>query len=574
VIRRFALLAVLGLIPAALYSAAPANAASAAGFTAADQFGVFSAGSPTAHVGDLTVVLGSSTTITAVTAHLVASGTSDDALDPVLTETGSAPYGSSETQSTWSVPSAITESELPLGVYAISVDVTFADQTTQSGQDIGTLDFLNQPQLTLTADHTDVGYDYSPTINLTGTAAILAPDGTTTPYTDGALALTTDFGAGQTLTTDASGDFTAQLSTQTGGWVDVTLAAASGQAGGTATVALTQVIDPVKLSAKLSAGTIRYGSGAGETVTGTLSYLPEDQGTAYKPLAGQPVTIGNPDSSDPGTVIASGTTNAEGDFSITLSAAVVAASGTWTVSAGRSAGDNLFGPAVTTLMVTVDIPTVITNFHVTLSQYWELSFSGCLNQPQDSPNGRITPAAYVAFQYASSPNGPWRTLVKNVPQSGMTCGKGGVLYAGTAEAPVNYAYYRLSYPGAKPYVGQAYLGSASTPTLAWKYADRVIGLSVSPDVVGGNGRLTVKGQLQYYADYKWHDYANQTMYIIFRQKGSGTWYWIVKAKTNSSGHFSATLDDSVGSATWSAEFEGNSTHLATAPPGVYVRVRG
>jgi hypothetical protein len=148
------------------------------------------------------------------------------------------------------------------------------------------------------------------------------------------------------------------------------------------------------------------------------------------------------------------------------------------------------------------------------------------------------------------------------------------LYAGTAEAPVNYAYYRLSYPGAKPYVGQAYLASASTPTLAWKYADRVIGLSVSPDVVGGNGRLTVKGQLQYYADYKWHDYANQTMYIIFRQKGSGTWYWIVKAKTNSSGHFSATLDDSVGSATWSAEFEGNSTHLATAPPGVYVRVRG
>ena len=79
--------------------------------------------------------------------------------------------------------------------------------------------------------------------------------------------------------------------------------------------------------------------------------------------------------------------------------------------------------------------------------------------------------------------------------------------------------------------------------------------------------------MQYYYS-KWRDYANQTIYIIFRQKGSSTWYWIVKAKTNSSGHFSATFKDSVGSATWSAEFEGNSSHLSTAPPGVYVRVSG
>ncbi|MGD0704199.1 MAG: hypothetical protein ABSA02_30485 [Trebonia sp.] len=561
----------LGVIPAVLYSAAPASAATS---PADDQFGIFSAGSPAAHVGDLTVVLGSSTTITAVTAHLVASGTADDVLDPVLAETASAPYGSSQTQSTWSVPAAITEGELPLGVYSISVDVTFADQTTQSAQNIGTLSFLNEPQLTMTADHTDVGYDYAPTINLTGTAAILAPDGTTTPYTGGTLALTTNFGTSQTLTTDASGDFTAQVSTQTGSWIDVTMAAASGQAEGTATVLLTQVIDPVKLSAKLSADTIRYGSGAAETVTGTLSYLPDDKGTAYKPLSGQPVYIYNPDSNYPSTPIASGTTNADGDFSIKLPASVVAASVTWAVSAGQSVGDDLFGPASTTLSITVQIPTVITNFHVTLNQYWGLSFSGCLNQPKDSPSGQISPDADVAFQYSSGgKNGPWHTLVKNVPQSGMDCGKGGRWYAWTATAPQNYAYYRLSYPGGKPAGGYAYLGSASTPTLAWKYDDRITGLSVSPHVVASNGRLTVKGQLQYYYS-KWRDYANQTIYIIFRQKGSSTWYWIVKAKTNSSGHFSATFKDSVGSATWSAEFEGNSTHLAASPPGVYVRVSG
>ena len=569
-IRRFALLAVLGLIPAVVYSAAPASAATS---PADDQFGVFSAGSPSAHVGDLTVVLGSATTITAVTAHLVAVGTVDDVLDPVLTETASAPYGSSETQSTWSVPTAITESQLPLGVYTINVDVTFADKTTQSADDIGTLSFLNEPQLTLTADHTDIGYDYPAAINLTGTAAILAPDGTSTPYADGALALSTNFGSGQTLTTDASGDFTAQVSTQVGGWIDVTMAAASGQADGTATVLLTQVIDPVKLSAKPTASNVRYG--AGDTVTGTLSYLPFDKGTAYKPLGGQSVDLYNPDSDYPNTAVATATTSASGDFSFKLSAAEIDASTTWTVGAGNSVGDRRFGPAEVTLAMTVQIPTVITNFHVKLSQYWGLSFSGCLNQPKDSPNGQISPAADVAFQYSSGgKNGPWHTLVKNVPMSGMTCGKGGLWYAWTATAPLNYAYYRLSYPGGKPYAGYAYLASASAPTLAWKYADRVTGFSVSPHVVGANGRITVKGQLQYYSDYKWRDYANQTIYVIFRQKGSSTWYWIVKAKTNASGHFSATFKDSVGSATWSAEFEGNSSHLSTAPPGVYVRVSG
>ena len=567
-IRRFALLAALGLIPAVVYSAAPASAATS---PADDQFGVFSAGSPIAHVGDLTVVLGSATTITAVTAHLISNGA--DVLDPALTETASAPYGSSETQSTWSVPAAITEAALPLGVYTINVDVTFADQTTQSATGIGTLEFLNEPQLTLTADHTDVGYDYPAAINLTGTAAILAPDGTSTPYADGALALSTNFGPGQTLTTNADGDLTAQVSTQVGGWIDVTMASASGQADGIATVLLTQVIDKVKLSAKLTATNVRYGSG--DTVTGTLSYLPFDKGTAYKPLGDQPVSLYNPDSSYPGTAVATATTNASGDFSFKLSAAEVDASTSWTVDAGNSVGDRRFGPAEVTLALTVQIPTVITNFHVKLSQYWGLSFSGCLNQPKDGPSGQIPPsAATVAFQYSSGKNGPWHTLVKNVPMSGMDCGRGGLWYTWTATAPLNYAYYRLSYSGGKPYAGYAYLASASTPTLAWKYADRVTGFSVSPHVVGSNGQLTVKGQLQFYSDYTWHDYASQTIYVIFRQKGSSTWYWIVKAKTSSSGRFSATFKDSPGSATWSAEFEGNSSHLSTAPPGVYVRVSG
>ena len=150
-------------------------------------------------------------------------------------------------------------------------------------------------------------------------------------------------------------------------------------------------------------------------------------------------------------------------------------------------------------------------------------------------------------------------------------------FTGSATAPGNYVYYRVYAPGTTAAATPSqpkYLTSTSGTSLSWKYADRIIGLSVSPHVVANNGRLTVKGQLQFYSDYKWRDYGSQTVSIIFRQKDSTTWYWIVKAKTNSSGHFSATFKDSVGSATWSAEFDGNSNHLATSPAGVYVRVSG
>lgn len=58
--------------------------------------------------------------------------------------------------------------------------------------------------------------------------------------------------------------------------------------------------------------------------------------------------------------------------------------------------------------------------------------------------------------------------------------------------------------------------------------------------------------------------------------GNGTWYWIVKVKTNSKGQFSATFKDPV-SATWEAVFEGNNNkgvgHLSAVSAEVYVRLK-
>lgn len=530
---------------------------------------IMSAGSPVTNVGELTVVTYSAATepVTAVTAHLLTEGASpSDVLDQALPQTGTSStpgyvYG------TWSVPAPITTSQLPLGSYTINLDITFQDQSSQTYDSVGTLNFLNEPQITLTADHTSVGYDYSPTINLSGSVTILAPDGTQTPYANSPVTLTSSVAATQTLTTDASGDFTGQVSTQTGGWV-VASAGGSDDLGYQGTIVnLTQVVDPLKLSAHLSLKTIRYGGK--DTLTGNLSYLPNDTGTAYKPLAGRVVQVTS--SENPGVVAATGKTDTNGNFSVNLPTAGLITS-TWTVAAGSTAGDHLFGPAQVALLMKVQEATRVTKFHVTLNQFWGLNFSGCLNLPSRM-GAPIQNTKGLEFQYSSSPNGPWRTLVKQVPESGV-CGTQGLWFSWRAVAQQNYAYYRVYYAGyTDPYSGVIYLPSSSAKLLAWKYADRIVGLGVSPRVLSAGQNLTVKGQLQYY-HYTWHNYANQLIYIVFRAKGSTAWYWVVRVRTNSAGRLRATFHDNYGSATWSAVFEGNSTHLAASPLGIYVRVRG
>ena len=87
-------------------------------------------------------------------------------------------------------------------------------------------------------------------------------------------------------------------------------------------------------------------------------------------------------------------------------------------------------------------------------------------------------------------------------------------FTGNATAPGNYVYYWAYTPGTTAAATPSQAKSSTSGTsLSWKYADRIIGLSVSPHVVAKNGRLTVKGQLQFYSDYKWRDYGSQTVSI-------------------------------------------------------------
>ena len=555
--------AALVLIAAVAWPAGQARAAT-------DSVTVVNPGAETSN-GDLTVTLDSSSALSAVTAHLAdSSGT--DVLDPALSQTSSTTLASGDIQSVWDVAAPIAEGTppdgIPLGSYAISLDVSFSDGGSASVSGAGTLYFSATPQVTIAANHTSVSYT-DKQVTISGQATQVNPGGTVTPY-QGLVYLQESWSPNQQETTaNADGEFSAvvtpSLDYGPALWAVAEIAeSAPGERVNSNTVNFTAQVDNARVTASLSSPTIRYG--ATETVSGTVSYQ-ATPGGAYSPAADEQVHV-----YVYSNVPIIGVTNANGGYSVRLPNT---AGTKWTVQAGGVGLDLLLNEATATVGESVQIPTAITNFHTSLNQYWKLSFSGCLGLPETIPGASGMPTNNMHLQYALSTSGPWHTI--NTGYTADTaCGKDGTWFSGSTTAPTNYAYYRMYYPG---FTGAAtptqpkYLSSTSASSLTWKYADRISGFSVSPHVVAKNGKLTVTGQLQYY-NSKWRDYANQTVYIIFRQQGSSTWYWIVKAKTNSSGHFSATFKDSVGSATWSAEFDGNSNHLATSPAGVYVRVSG
>jgi hypothetical protein len=315
--------------------------------------------------------------------------------------------------------------------------------------------------------------------------------------------------------------------------------------------------DGVSMSACLSEKTVTYGSKV--TVSGTVTYEP---GGAFVALPGQTVRIfAHPGAASPVEKVVTG---ANGRFTAVLPKE--AASMDWVVQAGGP----YLNTATVTLPMKVDLPTVLSGFHATLNQFWQVSFRACLALPGGVP-GRISALSGLTIQYATAPGGPWRTLGTVPRQAGTACGNGGRAFSGKLSAQRNYAYYRARYAGGAGPAGTALLSSVSGEMLAWKYADRIVSLRVSPGSVAAGGKLTVSGVLQFYLA-KWRNYGGQQVPIILLPKGSKQWYyWLVVPVTNSRGQFSLTFTDPV-SATWSAEYQGNSTHLATVGAMIYVPV--
>lgn len=502
----------------------------------------------------LSVTANSTTPIVTMNAHMLDATTSDDVLDVAMAQSSTGPNPG---DSTWTA--TLTEGTpptgLPLGTYNITVDAADAG-TSVTGVPEGPFAFQETASILSNPVNTVISHsNQHPTVS--GTVTVSGPGITTSTAYTGPLVLQ-DSGGNVPLTLNSSGGYSYTFTNPEPGETfaigvppSTTVAGASTQPA-----AFTVHDDPLKIAASLSAKAVTYGGRV--TVGGTVSYEPA---TAFVPIAG--VTVNIYDRAAAPRPVATAVTDGNGHFSANLPKEP--ASVHWVLQAGGP----YLNTATVTLPMKVSLPTVISGFQATLSQFWQVSYRGCLALPAHVP-GYVQSLAGLVIQYAPKVTGPWRTLGAVPRQKSVLCGNGGMTFGGTLNAKLNYAYYRAVYAGGTDVAGTGYLSSASGKVLAWKYEDRITAFSVSPLVLPRNGTLTVAGQLQYFSG-KWRDYARQTVYIILRPKGSSTWYYIAVASTNPAGRFRVSFADPV-TATWSAEFFGNSAHLATLAPDINVRV--
>jgi hypothetical protein len=442
---------------------------------------------------------------------------------------------------------------LPLGTYSYTVAVTDEGGGTPAGTLSGTFAFQETPSISLNPVK-PLSYDnQTPTVS--GTVTVVAP-GAPAPVAYANLPVfiaDRDLpGGGVSVNTNASGAYSFTFKDPEPGETFTVEVRPTPSVVAKATLPATFSVhsDPVAMTASLSATTVAYRGTV--TVSGTVSYQPGstfkplpngtlsiyDRAGAPRPVATVPITAGH---------FVSGALPPE------------AASMHWVL---KATGPYL-NTATLTLPLKVSLPTVINGFQTTLNQFWLVSYRGCLTLPAGVP-AYLPGLSGLVIQYASGPGGPWRTLGAVSGRGSVLCGNGGRTFSGTFTARLNYAYYRAWYAGTADVAGTGYLPSASARVLAWKYEDRITGFSVSPRILRGNRpTLTVSGQLQYFSG-QWLPYASQTVYAILRPPGSRTWYYFDFGNTSPTGRFSFTFTfPNPVNATWSAEFFGNSTHLAT-----------
>jgi hypothetical protein len=521
--------------------------------------------SPNSELANLSVKIDSTTSMSALVVHLLNSQNTD-VLDPAVTE---GPETTTDTgfESTWtlSTPTDLANvSALPLGTYTVTVDATDAGGP-QPGIAAGTLKLVDQLTFTIGADHTALDYGQQ-TATVSGTVTSLAPDGTSGPYTSQSIKFEGPAaGAVTTISTDGSGNYSKVITPLDGDSAQVA-ASASTATGQSTVVNFTVHRDQEQITASISHTTITYGTQV--TAKGTVKYVPVGSSTLGA-VANRKVSIYDTQSGS--KLVKSANTDSNGNFSVVLPN--LNGDTTWRFTVG-TASDPYLTQATTTVGMAVNLPVAVTNFKMSLNQFWQLTYSGCVTLTKSVPGNPGIRLGQLQIQHATSPNGPWSKMNIGFTRGGPCGIQGWSFHASNVLTPYNAAYYRAYFTGAKSDGGvhPGYNAAASKAVLAWKYADRITNFSVTPHTVAMNGNITVKGTLQYFFNAKWHAYAGQTIYIIFRQLNSSKWFLMTTVKTNSAGNFSTSFADVVGSATWAAQFNGNSTHLAYGMPGIYIRV--
>jgi len=427
-------------------SAALASARLAAGPVTQDNITIWQVnGGGTGTSSSLSVALSAPTDITAVSAELipVAGGSTIDAGSlGFLTGSGSLTAG------TWATASAIVA---PPGAYTVSLSAADSGGDSFSGFAAGTVSYLIQPTITISADRNTVDFDHQ-TVTFSGTVTGTWPDGSTGPLAGQSLQIGEEApGAAGPVTIKTLADGSYQYAMQFAPIYQST--AVRLEVLGTATVAdlccheypITVLPDALTVTASPPAITVSDGGQA--TVTGTASYQPQG-GTSYIAAPGIPVEVEL--AGQTGSPAVSRTTGSDGTYSLTFTPA---ASGTYEVYAGDiPEGSTAYPDAQYFTRAEAPVAVVVgdlvgfTSWQASINASDQLTVSVCV-----SPATAATAAA-TTVQYATAVGGPWSSLGALSPQSTTPdCNLGatpGISMAAVLPVPVAAAYYRVNFPGA------------------------------------------------------------------------------------------------------------------------------
>ncbi|MFE1308354.1 hypothetical protein [Streptomyces sp. NPDC058755] len=527
----------LGPVPAAHAAVAPVL------------YGVGSDGSPAS--GLVSVYASSDSDITSIKAHLYAPGSAADA--PEVAEVTDFTLASgTDHQGTWRTTTPLRLADL--GTYRVVVDLTDADGDTSSTQGAYGYDYWLQAHLTefqVTPQHPD--YEHQD-VSVSGRYTIEDPrTGETSPADGQVMVSTANMGDSTKVPVDGDGRFSSSY-TQTyeyGGSVSPWLYPVSTEPFSQDSTNVD--VDPVQSETRvtLDAAELDVKAGQAATVSGTAEVY---VGGAWKPLAG--ANVDEVWQSDIGSAGAHPVTGADGRFSGQLTM-----SSTGSVEVQVRSGTYVKTSPLQTVKVYVAKKTSLTDFTATLNKYSELTAKGMLH------TGSSVPAYMdnkVELQYSADGKTGWKTMKTVVP--GSSDPESGAPFKGTFDAPYK-GYYRAHFKGSRNWQE-----SYSKVVYAKRTPTRITGGNASPEPVRKGRSLTCKGKLQYYSSGVWKAYGDQKVKILFRPKGSTSWYDMGNTYTHSDGTFSKGFTASKDG-TWVAVLlYPNSTHLVSAGREDYVDV--
>ena len=503
-------------------------------------------------VGNVSVQLTATTTLTSVTIGVLESGVGTVLSVPMQLSSGSNAGGQ---ETTWSVPSPITQGKLPYGDYDVTVDAADSGGASVTGEFAGFLDFLKYPTLTLSSSASAVDYDHQ-SVTLSGTLTYLLPDGTTQTPAGEPVTLSGQ-GMQWPLTTSAGGAFSQLVDPVPGPGLtedDFSAQAAAPDADplSSPVVSVAFTADELTATDQWAASPVGYLTTA--TLEGTVTYA---GGGSPEPVAGISIQLYQFNAAGQYyQLVASATTGADGSYAVTVQASPAKLRLDVNDSDDTPPGAYFSPSELVPPPLTVTLPVSITHVTAKLSPAGVLNIGGCLS---------VTPASSLqsiplTIEYSAASTGPWKALKTVKPAGG--CGFPHALGFGVdIPAPLPSAYYRVVYPGSP-----GFAAAVSATLHEWKYLTRITSFSVAPASARTGSDVTVRGRLWHQVT-SWKPFSGQKILILLRYKKKLYVSRIVPV-TDQDGRFTVRLPAATGS--WFAEYPGGQTDFASQSATVHV----